>query len=371
MKVLFITSSLFDAGGAERVITTMANYWADKGWQVKIATLDDGGKAPFYNLSSSIEHKSLGIMFQSPNIIASINNNFKRTRLIKHCILKSKPDVIISFLAKTNVRSLLANLGTNIPIIVSERNHPYYFKPDFLTRHLRKLLYLKANYIVCQTSQILDCFISNRAKNGAVIANPVIKPSNTVSEPEIYLPEGKVLLAAGSMSKAKTYQKGFDLLIPVFSRLATKFDDWSLVILGDGSERHDLQQEVRENNLENRIILPGNVKDITSVFSFGDLFVLSSRFEGFPNVLGEAMACGLPVVSFDGHTGAGEIIREGVDGLLIPNQDITALENALGELFSNEAKRHKMGMKAKEVVFRFSLEKVMKQWEDLINASIK
>jgi len=214
---------------------------------------------------------------------------------------------------------------------------------------------------------MLDLLPPRISRRGVVIPNPVIPAGDDdVAGPEIELPAGKLLFAVGSMSRQKVQQKGFDLLLPVFANLAERHGDWNLVILGDGSEREALQRKVEERGQSGRVYLPGNVKNVHSVLARGDLFVLSSRYEGFPNVLCEAMASGLPVVSFDCPTGPGDIIRHGVDGLLASLEDAAALEKGLDILMSDQEMREKMGVKAREVVDRFSVERVMDMWEELV-----
>ena len=138
------------------------------------------------------------------------------------------------------------------------------------------------------------------------------------------------------------------------------------MILGDGSERDALTRKVEEYGSADRVYLPGNVKNVRSLLDRGDLLALSFGCEGFPNALCEAMACGLPVVSFDCPTGPRDIIRHGVDGLLVPPEDAAEVEKDLDTSMSNKEMREKMGVTAKEVVVRFSLEKVMRMWEELL-----
>jgi GalNAc-alpha-(1->4)-GalNAc-alpha-(1->3)-diNAcBac-PP-undecaprenol alpha-1,4-N-acetyl-D-galactosaminyltransferase len=158
------------------------------------------------------------------------------------------------------------------------------------------------------------------------------------------------------------------LLIAAFANVAPAFPDWRLVIAGDGVERPALEALVADLGLSDRVSLPG-VVDATAHLADADLFVLSSRYEGFPNVLMEAMAAGLPVIAFDCQSGPSEVIRDGVDGLLVPPGDATALAVRMGQLMDDPDTRQRLGAAAPDVVHRFGIERVMGMWEDLVDAA--
>jgi len=371
MNILLVIFSLSFVGGAERVLTEMANYWAEKDWKVTIATFDHGENQPFYDLSPRVKHEPLCLASVSSNFFWSILNNYQRMKSLKKYFLRKDPDIIISFVAKRNILTLLSTLNTGIPVIVSERKNPALSSNSLIDRYLRKWLYPKASGVVCQTKAMMEYYMPDLKHNAVVIPNPVLKGNTDGLSPEIFLPEGKLLLAVGSMtSREKVNQKGFDMLIPVFSDLAPGHKDWKLVILGDGPERDHLKQIVKNHNLEDRVFLPGIVKNIHSVFKQGDLFVLSSRYEGFPNALVEAMSCGLPAVSFDCPTGPGEIIRNGVDGYLVKTEDLDTMQIMLGKLMEDQVLRKFMSEKAREVLDRFNIDSVMEEWEKIINRSV-
>jgi glycosyltransferase involved in cell wall biosynthesis len=183
------------------------------------------------------------------------------------------------------------------------------------------------------------------------------------SEPETQLPEGKNIVAMGQL----IWQKGFDLLLDVFARVSKTDKNWNLIIAGTGIMRDELHQQVKKLGLEDSVFFLGHVRNPFAIFAKCDIFVLSSRYEGFPNVLLEAMVCGLPPVSFDCPSGPGEIIQQGINGFLVPPEDIKSMGNTLYELMKDEELRVDIGKEASKVRGRYTPDKIMKQWDKLIN----
>jgi glycosyltransferase involved in cell wall biosynthesis len=177
----------------------------------------------------------------------------------------------------------------------------------------------------------------------------------------------KVIVAMGRLD----HQKGFDILLDAFSRVRDRCPEWRLHIFGEGPLRTELEELVDKLGLTASVRLPGWTQDPFSEFKHGDLFVLSSRFEGFPNVLCEAMACGMPVIATDCPRGPREIVRPGVDGLLVPPEDVHALALAMHRLMCDEVERRRLASRAAEVASRFAPDKVMGLWEELLSTVIE
>jgi glycosyltransferase involved in cell wall biosynthesis len=361
MRCTLIVASL-TCGGAERVISTMANYWSSKGWEINLLTLDDGKVPPFYDLDSQICHTPLGIVINSSNPSAAIWNNLKRIQKLRSAIINSKPNVVISFMITTNVIVLLATRWLKVPVVVSERNDPARSSIGRIWKQLRQWTYPFADRIVVQTKRAGDYFSSKLQKRICVIPNPVLLPPYETELSDKLLGE-RSLIAMGRLVP----QKGFDLLLEALAKLKDRYPEWTLTILGEGELRPQLESLRNELGLDDRVHFPGRVKNPYEFLQQADIFIMSSRFEGFPNALCEAMACGLPVISTDCPNGPKEIIHDGINGILVPNKDVSALAAAMERLMSDEKERQCLADRAKEVTETFSLEKVMSLWESLIN----
>jgi GalNAc-alpha-(1->4)-GalNAc-alpha-(1->3)-diNAcBac-PP-undecaprenol alpha-1,4-N-acetyl-D-galactosaminyltransferase len=218
-------------------------------------------------------------------------------------------------------------------------------------------------YLVAQTEEAADYFAAEVGDRRRVIPNPVLQPElpdpgNGASAPKA----GRILVGMGRLVE----EKGFSLLLRAFSKLAGKHPSWSLQIWGEGPQRGALERLSRDLNMSDRVRLPGFTNHPSEVLSRADLFAMSSLIEGFPNALCEAMACGLPVVSFNCSSGIREIIRDGVDGLLVRAADPSALALALDRLMDDEEGRRRLAGKALEITERFGLDKTMARWEQLM-----
>jgi len=362
MKLTFVISSM-DAGGAERVLSILANHWAEKGWNITILTFTDAPS--FFDLHPSIKYVPLSLNVRARFAIQRFMYNFKRLWVLRRAIIKSDAQVVISFLADINVHTLVSTIGLGLPVIVSERSEPGKHLHGGIWDKLGRWTYPLADKVVSVTESADRYFDWLPKDKRRVISNPVI--SRSTNDEELELPKGidpekKWLVAMGRL----TYVKGYDLLLTAFQEIAMKYDDWQLIILGEGSLRLELENQRRTLHLEDQVILPGCLKNPFPLLYKSQLFVLSSRYEGFVNSLGEAMACGLPAVSFDCPGGPREIIRHEIDGILVPAENVPALAMALDRLMGNEKERKRLAVKAPEVVERFSKKKIIGMWEEVI-----
>jgi GalNAc-alpha-(1->4)-GalNAc-alpha-(1->3)-diNAcBac-PP-undecaprenol alpha-1,4-N-acetyl-D-galactosaminyltransferase len=366
MKLTLVIHSLA-CGGAERVMSIMANYWVAKGWKITLLVMCGDEITPFYLLDDRVTYISLGVASNSANPITGVLNNLWRIKILRNAIKSSHPDVVISFMDTTNIITILATRGLNIPVLISERTEPSSYPVSRVWGKLRQLTYSHADKIVVQSQGVVNYFLDNFKINTCIIIpNPVLLPPQ-LSNVADQVAKNYSLIAMGRFEKVK----GFDLLLKAFAKLKDSHPEWTLTILGDGSLRGELELLRDDLHLTNQVHLPGKTNNPYQFLRQANIFVMSSRYEGFPNALCEAMACGLPVISTDCPNGPCEIIRNGIDGILVSNEDIAALTTAMESLMSNEQERQRLGTNASEITQRFSLEKVMGMWEDLIEKVIK
>lgn len=359
MKVLFVISSMA-AGGAERAVAHMANYWAAKGWHTSIATL--APDPPFYPLHPDVRILPLNEAGESTSTRMALAQNAHRLRAIRRTVTATAPDVVISVMDRTNVRTLLALRGVRTPVIVQEQIDPASHSIGRQWERLRRITYPWADAIVVLTSRNADYFPPSLRSRVRVIPNPAVL--STQPDPKARdRRAGNTVVAMGRCVP----QKGFDLLLRAFAQVSDRYPLWKLKILGDGAQRAELEQMAGDLGLSEKVLFMGIVKEPIPVLESADIFAFSSRYEGFPLALCEAMACGLPVVSFDCPSGPREIIRDGIDGLLVPPEDVDAFAQAMLRLMADPALREQLGARAVEVTDRFGLERIMAQWETLLS----
>ncbi|PKN08875.1 MAG: glycosyltransferase family 4 protein [Deltaproteobacteria bacterium HGW-Deltaproteobacteria-8] len=349
-------------GGAEGIFARLAGSLAARGHSITLFTLDDGSVPPFYALHPRIRHRALDLARTSNGPLAAIFANLGRVRALRQAIASAfdgqPPQAVLSFMDATNVLTLLA-VGRSLPVVVSERVHPAHYDINLFWRSLRRMAYPRAAAVAVQTLGVAEFFPPRIRALCHVLPNPVTAPETEGPTPDMHRP---LLLGMGRLDR----QKGFDLLLTAFGRLAAHFPDWTLAILGEGPERERLERQRVSLGLADRILLPGRLNAPGGVLRKADLFVLSSRFEGFPNALCEAMACGLPAVAFNCPSGPAEIVRHEVDGLLVPPGNVEELTDALSRLMGDETLRRSFAEQAPNILERFGLEKVLDMWETIL-----
>jgi glycosyltransferase involved in cell wall biosynthesis len=368
LKITLIISSL-SCGGAERVVVLLAEGFIKKGYEVTVVTIY-GIERDFYKLPEGASRLALDIAKKSPTLLHALWNNLYRLWVLRQKIQATQPDVVISFMDRINVMTSVALAGKGYPVIVTEHCDPSMISCGVIWEKLRRITYTYIDRVV-SVSQGVDSYFAWLPKSKrAVIYNPLapIKDDEDwLSLPKDADPNKSWIVAMGRL----TYQKGFDILLSAFHKVADKDCDWQLLILGEGNMQLDLEKMRAALGLTNKVIFLGSINKPFAILKKAELFVMSSRYEGFGNVLIEAMACGLPVISTDCPSGPSEIIRDGVDGILVPNGDVEALAAAMERLMSDEVERQRLANRATEVTERFSLDKVMGMWEKLVDQVVK
>jgi len=283
-------------------------------------------------------------------------NIFKRVFSLRKTLKSLNSDIVVSFVDMMNLTTLMATRGLKIPVIVSERTHPAYYKLPILYQKLRYLLYPKAARVVMQTDSAAIYF--KELSNLSVIPNAVQSPLHFKERVR------KNIQQIVSVGRLCPY-KGFDSLIRAFSILAKEYAELRLTIYGEGFERSNLGSLIQLLNLKEKISLPGITKDIQKALLQADLFVFPSHYEGFPNALCEAMAVGLPVIASD-CSGNVDIIRDGIDGRFFPVGDVEGLVRIMREFIENPDESKHLGQNAREVCARFHPKIIFNMWDEII-----
>lgn len=363
MKILFLVSSMH-AGGAERVAATLATAWAEHGDCVTLVPTYTKKGSCFYKVSPKVDIIWLADLMAGPRWPGV--STLSKWRALRRLVRQKQPELIISFLTNVNIVALLATRGLNVPLIVCERTDPSASSAGRLLKRLRRHLYPWASLVVVQTqaSAVLFKKMIPGIRALAVLANPL--PPELLDSPRatrVGDTQGRRrLVAMGRLVTAKQ----FDRLIEAFSGLAHHYPDWDLLIWGEGPERGALTGQIQQAGLTARIMLPGRTEAPWHELARSDAFALTSAVEGFPNVLLEAMALGLPCIAFDCPSGPREISRDGQDALLVPAGDQAALVAGLRRLFDDASLRDELADRAVSVRQLYALPQVMKAWDAAI-----
>lgn len=368
-KIVLLISSM-NAGGAERVAAALANSWVALGNEVTIVPcFSQGSGQSFYTLDERVNLHWL---------VEDLPRSKVLSRLLKPVVLRRKlkawrPDVVVSFLTNVNVTALLATYGLKIPVIVCERTNPVSEShlPLSLSK-LRKLLYPRAAAVMMQTEAAARDYAAYRPnlKYIPAIANPI--SAELVEELQALAMQAveikgdadsaapKVLLSMGRLVELKQ----FSLLIDCFAAVAEEFPDWQLHIYGSGPLAEQLTAQIESLSLSEQVFLKGATKAPWQAMRQADAFAMSSKREGFPNVLLEAMANGLPAIAMDCPYGPAELSRHGEVALLVETR--AAFIDGLRKLLGDETLREQLAVQGQEHVLQnYSQEKVLADWEQL------
>lgn len=350
MRLALVIASL-GVGGAERVISWLANHWASKGHDVFLITLDSSDRAPFYPLNSCINVIHLDLLNAGSSGFLRLFYIARRLFILRQAIKKIAPSRILSFIDITNLTTLIACWGLKIPVVVSERIDPHYYDIPRMYGLVRPFVYRLAQRVVVQTQSAARYF---KGMHIDIIANAV-EPQK---DQACIRPGIRTIVAVGRLCQ----QKNFGVLIQAFSRINTSHI--KLVIYGEGPMRDEWQKLAQDLGIAEKVSFPGVVDTIMQEVSKADIFVFPSLYEGFPNALAEAMALGLPVVASQ-CSGNTDLVQDGVNGRLFAAQNDQALALILTELIDDEPQRLQLAQKAREVVVQFESSHILSLWDSV------
>jgi len=348
-------------GGAERVASLLSNYWAGVGHSITVITFDSPAVEAFFSLDDTIERRQIDALNIERSILSRIAVNARRLWRVRSALKAFRPDVVVAFMTEASVVTVCATLGLGLRVVVTERNQPDRLGLGCFRRLARRLSYSWASAIVVQTNEIARWAKARFRLPVHVLPNPVlISESKEVARGN----DGRLVMGAARLVR----QKGFDLLIESFTKVAEAHPNWRLVIYGEGPERAGLEAQIERHALRDRISLPGLLTDFDAVLVRADLFVLASRFEGYPNALLEALASGCPTIATDCPGATAEILDGGRHGLLVPPEDLEALTDALHRMMSDPMLRAGYAAQGPLAVAHLGVATVGRRWIELFSS---
>lgn len=378
MKLIYCICSLQNPGGMERVLLNKVTYIVERlHWDVTVVTTDQKGRPAFYPFPDAVRMVDLGINYTDDNgkhpllkIAGYLQRRRRHRKLLTKLLMKERADIVVS---------LYPSESSFIPDIKdgSKKVLELHFCKFFRLQYGRSgLLGLIDRWRTRQDEKIVGKFdkfvvLTNEDKgywgqlpNIEVIPNAAMHIGNKYSDSTAHR-----IIAVGRLD----YQKGFDRLIEAWALIQKhkKYKDWNLDIFGQGEWHDMLQQMIERHGLQDNTHINRPTRDIGTEYAKSSLLVMSSNYEGFPMVMIEAMACGLPVVSFDFKCGPKDIIKDGINGLLVPNGNIDALAQAMMKIMDNDTYRKELSLNARQVVSTYSEDTVMAKWVKLFNSLVE
>lgn len=342
-RISFVIGGM-SRGGAERVISILANHYAQHGWQVDIIMM----------LLNKVEYQiddRIHIIDMTQKTQNKIAGAPQWVMYFRKYVKETNPDIIVSFVARINIVVLLATLGMNKKIIISERNDPSMDGRSQFIAFATKILYSRAKKIVFQTRRAATHFPKKLQNNSVIIPNPISVDAVVSDKPK------HKIVSVGRLAKQKNHQ----MLIDAFAEIVKKYPEYQLWIYGEGTLRSELEAYIQELQLQDKVFLPGNIPDIHQQISDAEMFVLPSNYEGLSNALLEAMMMGIPCISTT-CAGSDEYINNGYNGLLVPIGDSRKMEVAIECLIEDDVFRYRIGKAGKRTVEQCDSQIVMRKW---------
>lgn len=358
MKICFIIHDVTARAGSERAQVNLANALTARGESVSIWSCYRRNPSPGFHLFQNVEVR-YGRQHPWPFYL---DYPWLMCAFALH-VFRSRPQWIVCTDTNRLIVALLAAIVPGVRLAVWEHFALAHSITKARGRLSRRLACMLASRIVTLTERDTELYTKLFSPSGTVTTIPNIMTPPVLAQAE----RGEEILALGRLAP----QKGFDLLMAAWASASQRLQGWNLHIVGDGPMRAQLAQQAHALGIEDRVRFSPFVDNPFPLYSQCGIFVLSSRFEGLPFVLIEAMSSGAACISFDCPNGPRELIRSGENGLLVPAERVDALADAMVSLGMNPGLRRRLGVAARGVAKNFSEPRVAAQWHEVLHGQIR
>jgi len=360
LKIMFYYASMH-LGGAERIIATLANNFVARGDEVAVMVNDSLPTG--YPLDRRVRFINQNAESDSHGMLDAIRHNLRRVILTRKYFREIRPDVVLCFAINNLTFTVLARPGLGIKAIGSDRNNPNYSEYGVWDK-VRNHIAPRAEGFIFQTQAARNYYPHSVQERSVVIPNGIAPEELSAQVDPLDQRIPGSICAVGRLEQ----QKGFDTLIRAFAIFLEKNPGYTLTIFGEGTERQKLEAMIAGLGLTSQVILAGRISNVFEELSRREIFVLSSRFEGMPNALMEGMACGCACISTDCDFGPGELIQDGLNGLLIPVDDQAAMAAAMERLARDTVFAQNLAQNALKIRETHSMENMAGRFYDYITA---
>ena len=354
MRITAVIHSL-DGGGAERVLTELCNRLAIRGHQVLLLTLDSATNRK-HAVDAAVRVRGLNVMSTDQHRVGVL----RRLWRLRRALIDARPDVVLSFCDVNNVAVLAATIATPLAVVAAERSDPARQRLGRTWQSIRWRVMRRAAAVTVLHRDAAR-FVERQTGRPAVVIGSAIERPSWFNQPSDRDAASRVV-AIGRLER----EKGFDRLIAAMAELADR--PWRLVIAGDGSLAPDLEQQTAAAGLANRVDFVGWVSP-WDVLAGADLFVLPSRYEGFPSAMLEAMAAGVPVVATEAGAAVADLIRQ--SGGWPGGDSVESLTKAIGEALADRDRRVACGHRGREVARRYAWPAMVDAYVAVLTRSVR
>lgn len=383
MRITIVIAGL-GGGGAERVAVNLANAWSIRGYSPTLLTISQNSIPPAYKVADGVNVRDIGWPRRTreyelnaqavapimrglhANDANVLTTDMPMLAVLRFAILRTEPDVVVSFITQTNVRVLAALYESRVPVIVNEVTDAR----RLYIRHWTPLcarFYRRAANLVTTDPLIAEWFTA-RGVRATSIHNPLQPPPlNAPAAPEAPIPTISTSRKRVITLSRLSMEKRVEWIVRAFAAVAERYPEWDLEVYGNGPQRNFLEHLAEDLAPPGRIRFCGFSHEAFRVLAAADIYISASWIEGFGNSIWEALACGVPVVAIDAGPAIGRLVRHEMDGLVVRDNSVAGLTAALERLMKNEDERKKFASHAPSVVERFSMQAALQEWDELLS----